>query len=373
MSHRVTLEINLDKLESNFKTIIERVAPAQIMAVIKANAYGLGVQQTAEVLKNAGASFFGVADINEAMETAHHGLSIQVLGNLFADEIPDAVKIDLICPLNDFKTASLINDEAKKQNKIIRGALTVDSGMGRIGMVADTAFEEICRIKNELKNIEIFGIYSHFSTAWKINDDYTFEQLNKLRTLYNKLQSANIDVPYIYIGASGGIANYKECFTPPFNLVRAGINMYGFCDSWQLDEVAQMKAKLISVRELPENSSIGYNRMHTLRKKSLIGTIGAGYADGIPLALSNRGYVLVHGVLCPIVGRISMDYTTILLDDVPEAKAGDEVVLFGRQQNSELSIRQWSDAKGTHLHDILCSIGPRVKRIYKTNTNGAAK
>ena len=149
--------------------------------------------------------------------------------------------------------------------------------------------------------------------------------------------------------------------------------MYGFCDSWQLDEVAQMKAKLISVRELPENSSIGYNRMHTLRKKSLIGTIGAGYADGIPLALSNRGYVLVHGVLCPIVGRISMDYTTILLDDVPEAKAGDEVVLFGRQQNSELSMRQWSDAKGTHLHDILCSIGPRVKRIYKTNTNGAAK
>ena len=153
MSHRVTLEINLDKLENNFKTIIERVAPAQVMAVIKANAYGLGVQQAAAVLKNAGASFFGVADINEAMEIAHHGLSIQVLGNLFEDEIPDAVRIDLICPLNDFKTASLINEEAKKQNKIIRGALTVDSGMGRIGMVADTAFEEICRIKNELKNI----------------------------------------------------------------------------------------------------------------------------------------------------------------------------------------------------------------------------
>ena len=149
--------------------------------------------------------------------------------------------------------------------------------------------------------------------------------------------------------------------------------MYGFNDSWQLDEVAMMKAKLISVRELPANSSIGYNCTHTLSKKSLIGTIGAGYADGIPLALSNCGHVLVNGVRCPIVGRVSMDYTTVLLDNVPEAKVGDEAVLFGTQKDSELSIRDWSDAKGTHLHDILCSIGPRVRRIYKSNKNGTQK
>ena len=129
----------------------------------------------------------------------------------------------------------------------------------------------------------------------------------------------------------------------------------------------QMKARLISVRELPANSSIGYNRLHTLSKKSLVGTIGAGYADGIPLALSNCGHVLVNGIKCPIVGRISMDYTTILLDDVPDAEVGDEVVLFGRQHDSELSIRQWVEKKGTHLHDILCGIGNRVKRIYKYN------
>lgn len=371
MSYRVSLEIDLNKLENNFKAIRERVAPAQVMAVVKAGSYGLGVQHTVPVLKNAGADFFGVADINEALEIAHSGLPIQILGNLFADEIPDAVKIDLICPLNNFEIASLINEEARRQNKIIRGSFTIDSGMGRIGMLADNAFDEIVKIKNELKNIEIFGIYSHFATSNLIDDDYTKSQMQKLCTLYNKLKDADISIPYIYIGASGGIANYQQCYNMPFNLVRAGINMYGFCDSWQLEEIAEMKGRLISVRELPAGSSVGYSRTHTLSKKSLIGTIGAGYADGLPLALSNRGSVLVNGVLCPIIGRVSMDYTTILLDNVPEAKAGDEVVFFGKQQNSELSIRQWSELKGTHLHDILCAIGPRVKRVYKYN--GAVK
>ena len=371
MSHRVTLEIDLTRIERNFKTIIERVSPAQVMAVVKADAYGLGVQTVAPQLKKAGASFFGVADVNEALEINSIGLPVQVLGNIFDDEIPDAVAGDLICPLNNFEIASRINAEAVKQNKKVRGTLTIDSGMGRIGMIANNAFDEIIKIKNELKNIEIFGMYSHFATADKINDKPTAEQLSRFKHLTQKLQNVNVTVPYIYIGASNGIANYNECYTNPFNLVRAGIAMYGYCDAWHLEEVAEMKAKLISIRELPAQSTVGYSRLHTLRKKSLVGTVAAGYADGIPLAMSNRGYVLVNGVLCPIIGRISMDYTTILLDNVPEAKTGDEVVLFGKQNNSELSIRQWSDAKGTHLHDILCGIGNRVKRIYKQN--GAAE
>lgn len=366
MSHnRVTLEVDLDILAENFRAILRRVAPAEVMAVIKANAYGLGVNEIASVLKKNGASYFAVADVNEAIEIHHHGLPIQILGNLFADEIADAVKYDLICPLNDFETASALNAEAKKQNKTIRGAITVDTGMGRIGMLAKNAFEEIVKINNELENIELFGIYSHFSTSWKLEDDYTNQQIGLLKTLVARLAGVNIAMPHVYIAASGGIANYPEAFDYPFNLVRAGINMYGFCDSWELTPVAQLKARLISVRELPSGSFVGYNKLFRLHKNARIGTIGAGYADGIPLALSNKGYVLVNGVFCPIVGRISMDYTTILLDNVPDVKKGDEVVFFGKQQNSELSIRQWSEAKSTHLHDILCAIGPRVKRIYK--------
>ena len=363
--HRVTLEVNLDLLAQNFRAIRKRVAPAEVMAVIKANAYGLGVNEIASVLKKNGASYFAVADVNEAIEIHHHGLPVQILGNLLPDEIEDAVKYDLICPLNDFASASAINQEAAKQNKIIRAALTIDTGMGRIGMLCNNAFKEIVKIKNELKNIELFGIYSHFSTSWKLNDDYTHQQINLLKELVARLESVNIAMPHIYIAASGGIANYPETFTPPFNLVRAGINMYGYCDSWELDSVVELKGKLISVREMPEGAYVGYNKLFRLHQNARLGTIAAGYADGIPLALSNRGYVLINGAYCPIVGRISMDYTTVLLDNAPNAKAGDEVVFFGRQQNAEISIRQWAEAKTTHLHDILCAISPRVKRIYK--------
>lgn len=363
--HRVRLEVDLDLLAKNFQAILRRVAPAEVMAVIKANAYGLGVNEVAEVLKKNGAAYFAVADVNEAIEIHHHGLPVQILGNLFDDEIEDAVKYDLICPLNDFATASAINAEAVKQNKIIRGAVTIDTGMGRIGMLGAKAFDEIVKIKNELKNIELFGIYSHFSTSWKLNDAYTHQQIGLLKDLVEKLKAVNIDMPHVYIAASGGIANYPEAFSAPFNLVRAGINMYGYCDSWQLDSIAEYKAKLISVREMPQGSFVGYNKVFRLHKNARLGTIGAGYADGIPLALSNRGYVLVNGAFCPIVGRISMDYTTILLDNAPDAKVGDEVVFFGKQKDSELSIRQWEEAKTTHLHDILCAISPRVKRVYK--------
>ena len=366
MTHcRVTLEVDLDLLAKNFQAILSRVAPAEVMAVIKANAYGLGVNEVASVLKKNGASYFAVADVNEAIEIHHHGLPVQILGNLLSEEIEDAVRYDLICPLNDFQTAAAINREAAKQNKIIRGALTIDTGMGRIGMLGNEAFEEIVKIKSELKNIEFFGIYSHFSTSWKINDDYTHQQIKLLKALVDQLSQVNIAMPHVYIAASGGIANYPEAFSHPFNLVRAGINMYGCCDSWELDSVVELKGKLISVREMPAGSYVGYNKLFRLHKNSRLGTIAAGYADGIPLSLSNRGYVLVNGAFCPIVGRISMDYTTILLDNAPAAKVGDEVVFFGRQQNTELSIRQWAEAKTTHLHDILCAIGPRVKRVYK--------
>ena len=365
MSYRVSLEVDLDLLAENFQAIRRRVAPAEVMAVIKANAYGLGVNTIAEVLKNNGAEYFAVADVNEAIEIHHHGLPIQILGNVFPDEISDAVKYDLICPLNNFETAEAINAEAVRRNKIIRGAITIDTGMGRIGMLGKDAFDEIVKINNNLKNIEIFGIYSHFSTSWKLNDEYTHQQISILSELVKQLQHININIPRVYIAASGGIANYPEAFSAPFNLVRAGITMYGYCDSWELAHIAQLKARLIAVRELPVGSYVGYNKLFRLHKNSRIGTIAAGYADGIPLALTNRGYVLVNGAYCPIVGRISMDYTTILLDNAPDAKAGDEVVFFGKQKNSEISIRQWAEAKNTHLHDILCAIGPRVKRIYK--------
>ena len=144
--------------------------------------------------------------------------------------------------------------------------------------------------------------------------------------------------------------------------------MYGYYDnevdqSMRLLSAIELKTRLDAVPRSSCRSSIGYGRMHRLARPTRVGTIAAGYADGLPLALSNRGYVLVNGVLCPVLGRISMDYTTISLDNAPDARPGDEVVCIGRQGDQFISLEDWAQLKGTHVYELLCSFGTRVHRL----------
>lgn len=369
LESRVKLEVDLGKLSENFLEIRRRVAPARVAAVLKANAYGLGVLPVAETVRAAGAAMFGVAEINEAIELVPLGLPVQILGNLLPDEIAPAVEYGLICPLNDLEMARRISAEAVRQNRVVRGAVTVDSGMGRLGLQVAEAAPEILAMRG-LPNLELYAIYSHFSTAYLRYDDYSLQQLARFKTLLAELAGAGLTFPEVHMAASDALNNFPESTRPPFTLARCGINMYGYYDnsvqqSMQLAPVVELKTRLAAVRTLRAGASIGYGRMHRLLRDTRVGTIAAGYADGLPLALSNRGYVLVRGRLCPVLGRISMDYTTISLDDVPEAVPGDEVVCFGRQGDRFLPLEEWAQLKGTHAYELLCSIGTRVRRVYR--------
>ena len=369
LESRVKLEVDLGKLSENFLEIRRRVAPARVAAVLKANAYGLGVLPVAETVRAVGAAMFGVAEINEAIELVPLGLPVQILGNLLPDEIAPAVEYGLICPLNDLEMARRISAEAVRQNRVVRGAVTVDSGMGRLGLQVAEAAPEILAMRG-LPNLELHAIYSHFSTAYLRYDDYSLQQLARFKTLLAELAGAGLTFPEVHMAASDALNNFPESTRPPFTLARCGINMYGYYDnsvqqSMQLAPVVELKTRLAAVRTLRAGASIGYGRMHRLLRDTRVGTIAAGYADGLPLALSNRGYVLVRGRLCPVLGRISMDYTTISLDDVPEAVPGDEVVCFGRQGDRFLPLEEWAQLKGTHAYELLCSIGTRVRRVYR--------
>ena len=393
LESRVKLEVDLGKLSENFLEIRRRVAPARVAAVLKANAYGLGVLPVAETVRAAGAAMFGVAEINEAIELVPLGLPVQILGNLLPDEIAPAVEYGLICPLNDLEMARMISAEAVRQNRRVRCAVTVDSGMGRLGMPAENAAEQILAMRT-LPNLDIQGIYSHFSSAFWRYDDYSLGQLAAFKVLLSQLAREGMTFSDIHMAASDALNNFPESTHAPFTVARCGINMYGYYDnevrqSMRLSPVVELKTRLAAVRILAAGSCIGYGRMHRLARPTRVGTIAAGYADGLPLALSNRGYVLVNGELCPVLGRISMDYTTISLDDVPEAVPGDEVVCFGRQGDRFLPLEnapeaqpgdevvcigrqkdrfipfeEWAQLKGTHVYDLLCSIGMRVRRRY---------
>ena len=365
---RVNLEVNLNTLADNFMEIRRRVAPCRLMAVLKANAYGLGVLPVAEVVKSAGAYAFGVAEINEALELAPLGLPVQILGNLLPDEIAPAVEYGIVCPLNDLEMARMISAEAVRQNRRVRCAVTVDSGMGRLGMPAENAAEQILAMRT-LPNLDIQGIYSHFSSAFWRYDDYSLGQLAAFKVLLSQLAREGMTFSDIHMAASDALNNFPESTHAPFTVARCGINMYGYYDnevrqSMRLSPVVELKTRLAAVRILAAGSCIGYGRMHRLARPTRVGTIAAGYADGLPLALSNRGYVLVNGELCPVLGRISMDYTTISLENAPEAKPGDEVVCIGRQKDRFIPFEEWAQLKGTHVYDLLCSIGMRVRRRY---------
>ena len=199
--------------------------------------------------------------------------------------------------------------------------------------------------------------------------DYTLEQIRKFNQLLEDLKQDGIEFSRIHIANSDAINNFSETCNAPFNLVRTGINLYGLFDETgarrlNLKSIVSLKTRLAAVRTLPAGAYLGYGLTCKLIKPTRVGTIAAGYADGLPLMLSNRGYVVVRGVLCPVIGRISMDYTTISLENVPDAACGDEIICLGGTPPAAVTVDNWALTKGTNPYDILCSFGSRTKRVY---------
>ncbi len=364
-SMRVTLEIDRAGIKQNFRKICNLVAPGKVTAVVKANAYGLGVIEIAQLCRDAGADSFGVADVNEALELKAMGLPIMILGSILPGEIPAAVEAGIILPVNGLEGARLISAEAVRQNKSVQYQILVDSGMGRLGVLLKNAQREIKKII-KLPQMDCIGIYSHFPAADNVEDDCTTKQIKAFQSLIGDLAADGIFFENIHIANSDGINNYPLAYREPFNRVRLGLSIYGYSKQKLLDlqAVISFKARLVLTRQLPAESFIGYGRTHCLKQDTFVGTIAAGYADGLPLALSNRGYVLIRGRKCPILGRVSMDYTTVDLSLAPDAECGDEVVFIGRQGGETISLQSWAAIKNTHAHDILCAITPRAKCVY---------
>ncbi len=373
MSNRVYLEIDSQLIADNIKAIQNKVSPCKVMGVLKANAYGLGVKNIAKILLQSNIDAFGVADINEAIELRqlNKECTIQILGSVLPEEIPVAIKNDIIMPIADISLAKLINHHAIELNKAAKCQFLIDSGMGRLGIIIDEAFHAIQNIATNYKHCHLLGIYSHFPSAYSSDSIYSKQQINDFKQLLTKLKNqCNLDFEYVHIANSDGINNISESLQQPFNMVRTGINLYGLFDQQglrniNLKPVISLKSRLVSIRKMKQGSYIGYGCSYQLAKDSLVGTVAAGYADGLPMELSNRGYMLIDDRLCPVVGRISMDYTTIILDEVADVvEIGDEVICLGGDGFNAITMEQWSQFKGSHAYDVICAIGNRVKRLY---------
>ena len=381
MKRRVTVEIDLKALVRNYRKIAAHVKPAKVLCVLKANAYGLGVADYAKALASAGCTMFGVAEPYEALELLRvlvparssvnsrkaGAAEVQMLSSVLPDEVEPMVKAGVILPVIDVATAKLISAAAVKAKVVAKVHFKLDTGMGRLGILAKDALQVMREVK-KLPNLDCEGVFSHFPMAYDPKDPFTKRQIKIFESIVAEAEKEGFKFKKVHISASDGINNFPETAKKPFTVVRTGINLHGSFDPYgrkalKVEPVLSLKTRVAQVRELPAGTTLGYGRTWCLNAPTKVATISAGYADGLPLALTNRGFVFIGGKRCKIIGRISMDYTTVDVSGVPNVKPGDEVVCFGKCGKDSITPDDWAALKGTHAYDIICSLGNRVQRI----------
>jgi len=368
LPRRVWLEISLETLTRNYRNIAAAVAPAGVLTVLKANAYGLGVVPIAEALCRAGAAGFGVAEPHEALQLLSLGKPVQILSSVLPEEIEPMVEAGVTLPVTDLETARRISAAAAACGRTATVHIKLDTGMGRLGVLAHEA-PDVIRAVHALPGLACEGIFSHFPFAYETGSELTNRQMDRFIEIIEELAREGITFDQRHIANSDAINNFPRACRAPFNVVRTGINLHGSFDTvgrraLHLASVLTLKTRLTAIRTLPAGTGIGYGHTFRLHRSTRVGTVSAGYADGMPLALSNRGYLLIRGTPCPILGRLSMDYTTVSLESVPDARIGDEVVCLGGEGMHALTVEDWATLKNTHPYEIICSFGNRVERRY---------
>lgn len=370
MKRRVRIEIDRKALERNYARIVGKVAPLKVLCVLKANAYGLGVKAYATTLRKAGCEEFGVAEPFEAKELKKivgSKANVQILSSVLPDEIEEMVALGVTLPVTDFETAKLIDAAAAKLRRTAKVHFKIDTGMGRLGILERDAPKTMKAVA-KLPHLDCEGIFSHCPMAYDPDDDFTARQIKSFKALVAKAKKAGLSFRKVHMAASDAINNWPETAMAPFTMVRTGINLHGSFDpnglkTLNVEPVLSLKTRVAQVRTLPAGTTLGYGRTWCLKEPTRIATISAGYADGLPLALANRAQVFIGGKRCRIVGRVSMDYTTVDVSGVPGVKAGDEVICFGRCGADSITPDDWAALKGTHAYDIICSLGTRAERI----------
>jgi len=377
MQRRVVVEIDLKALVRNYRKIAAHVKPMKVLAVLKANAYGLGVADYAKALAGAGCTAFGVAEPFEALELKsvfagrRNGakIEVQILSSVLPDEIEAMVAADVILPVIDLPTAKLISAAAVKLGKKAKVHFKLDTGMGRLGILAENALETMRTVK-ALPGLDCEGVFSHCPMAYDPKDPFTSAQIKRFKQIVEAAKREGFVFKKVHMAASDAINNFPETARAPFTMVRTGINLHGSFDPYgrktlKVEPVLTLKTRVAQVRELPAGTTLGYGRTWCLKEPTTVATISAGYADGLPLALTNRGHVFIGGKRCKIIGRISMDYTTVDVTGVKGVKPGDEVICFGKCGRDAITPDDWATLKGTHAYDIICSLGNRVERRVK--------
>lgn len=368
---RAWAKINLSRLGENINTIKKGLSPStEIMAVVKADAYGHGEKEILKKLESIGIRYFAVSNLDEAIsvrETCPEG-EILILGYTPPEYAAEIIKNNIIqCIVSE----EYANELSVSAESTLRCHIKIDTGMGRIGLkyssVSDCC-DSIQRI-TDFKNLSVEGIFTHFAVADSDeadNIEYTKNQADFIKNVYSELVKRGTNLSHLHFLNSAG-AGYH--YDPASTLARIGITMYGLAPNYPLPlpykvkPVMEFKAVVSDVKMIDEGDCISYGRTYRATGRRKIATVTVGYADGYSRLLSSKGQVLCHGVRCSITGRVCMDQMMIDVTGV-DVKAGDVVTLIGEDGNDIITADELASWYGTIGYEVVCGISKRVPRIY---------
>lgn len=354
------MEVNLEAFKYNVNQIQNYIGKnVKIMPVIKANAYGTWINKINSIVDMF--DIVAVATVDEAVEIRNNGYSkeIFILNQPYKDEIQKIINNDITIGIS---SDSFLEELGKTENKI-KVHIEIETGMGRTGINPNKIKKYIQKIKS-YNNIEIEGIYTHLSSA-DFDDEYTKNQLNSFCESIKIAQEMLENIKYIHCNASNGILNYSD---NNYNLVRPGIILYGYksydrtMEKIDLKPVCKLKSKITFLKEVLENTSIGYGRGFITKRKTKVATIPIGYADGLRRALSNKGEVVINNKKFPIIGKVCMDSFMVDVTELENAFIGEDVYIW---DNNIITLDEIADLCDTINYEILSTISYRVPRVFK--------
>jgi alanine racemase len=370
-------EIDLDAIQYNVRAFKRHIDPlAQVIGVVKANAYGHGAAPVAQAAVAAGASMLAVHRVGEgvALRQAWVDAPVLVMGYTPPSGAALAAEWRLTPSVTTLEFAQALAAQASARGRVIPVHVKVDTGMGRYGLLPDEVVEFLRALQGIARQsaggfggIAIEGLFTHFATADWADQTQALAQWQVFNEVRTAVEQAGIRIPLVHAANSAAAMTLPQSH---LDAVRPGIGIYGLRPSnewappFEIRPALALKSMVARVRQLPAGAGIGYGRTHVTQQATTVALLPAGYGDGYHRSLSNKGVVLVRGQRAPVVGRVSMDQIVIDISHIPGVKLGDEAVLIGRQGAGHISAEEVAELAGTINYEVTTGLLPRVARVF---------
>jgi len=365
--------IDLDAYAGNVRAMCQHIGgDVELMAVVKANAYGHGSIPCARMALEAGANWLAVARIEEGLLLRDHGITgrLLVIGPPNRQLLSQAIAADLALAVGTLAALNDISHEARDLGQPARLHVKLETGLHRYGIEREAARDLAEAIVPD-PNLRLDGIYSHFASADELDDRFIEVQVERFESTVRELRAAGIAIPFVHLANSaGGLRGVIPRFAGSTSVVRSGYALYGLSPSPEVPvpdgfrSMLTLKSRIARTFTLPAGEGVSYGRTYRADRPTRCATLPIGYGDGLSRQLSNQGWAVVNGVRCPIAGRVAMDQTVIEIEQAPHAAEGDEVTLIGDGTDGAMTVDDVAALCGTIGYEVVTALSARLPRIF---------